>query len=218
MIIRCIAHAKFLLTLESGFRIVTDPYDPSTGYPVSPLRADAVIVSHGHHDHSAVETVQGWTKAVREAGEHTLTPGVKVSCFRTFHDSTGGSQRGDNLVSVVEAEGLRVAHLGDLGHLPDEDLCRALGRIDVLLIPVGGHFTIDAAQAAEVCRMLKPGVVIPMHYRTAYNAGWPIAPVEDFLALMPERAEELDLLRVTKEDMECQPKLAVLRPNPLFTD
>ena len=165
MIIRCIAHAKFLLILDNGYRIVTDPYDPSTGYPVSPLRADAVIVSHGHHDHSAVETVQGWTVVVREAGEHTLAPDVKVSCFKTFHDSTCGSQRGENLVSVVEAEGLRTAHLGDLGHLPDEALCGKLGRIDVMMIPVGGHFTIDAAQAAEVCRLLKPRVVIPMHYR-----------------------------------------------------
>ena len=218
MIIRCIAHAKFLLALETGYRIVTDPYDPSTGYPVSSLRADAVIVSHGHHDHSAVETVQGWTKAVREAGVHTLAPDVKVSCFKTFHDDTRGDQRGENLVSVVEAEGLRVAHLGDLGHLPDENLCRELGHIDVMMIPVGGHFTIDAAQAVKVCEMLKPRVVIPMHYRTAYNAGWPIAPVKDFLALMPGDAEELDLLRVTREDLECQPKLAVLRPNPQFTD
>ena len=216
MIIRCIAHAKFFLELESGLRLVTDPYDASTGYPVSPLRADAVIVSHGHHDHSAVDTVSGWTAAVREAGLHTLAPDVTVECFRTFHDDARGAKRGENLVSVVDAEGLRVCHLGDLGHLPDGELVRRLGRIDLLLIPVGGHFTIDARQAAEVCRLLKPRTVIPMHYRTEYNASWPIAPVEDFLALMPP-AETLDLLRVTREDLSCQPAVAVLRPHPEFT-
>ncbi len=216
MIIRCIAHAKFFLELESGYRIVTDPYDPSTGYPVAPLRADAVIVSHGHHDHSAVETVSGWTCQIREAGLRTLAPDVTVESFPTFHDDARGAKRGENLVSVVEAEGLRVCHLGDLGHLPDTGLVERLGRIDVLLVPVGGHFTIDAEQAAEVCRLLKPQTVIPMHYRTAYNASWPIAPVEDFLALMPA-AETVDLLRITQGDLSCQPPVAVLRPHPDFT-
>ena len=86
MILRCIGHAKFLLCLDNGFRIVTDPYDASTGYPVAPLRADAVIVSHGHHDHSAVDTVEGWTAVVREAGDHTLAPDVTVHSFGSFHD------------------------------------------------------------------------------------------------------------------------------------
>ena len=217
MILRCIGHAKFLLCLDNGFRIVTDPYDASTGYPVAPLRADAVIVSHGHHDHSAVDTVEGWTAVVREAGDHTLAPDVTVHSFGSFHDDARGSKRGENLVSVVEAEGLRVAHLGDLGHLPDEALCRALGRIDLLMIPVGGHFTIDAAQAVETCRLLQPRVVVPMHYRTRYNAGWPIARVEDFLSLMQEEAERLDLLRVTAGDLACQPHLVVLNPDPRFT-
>ncbi len=211
MIIRHIGHAKFLIELESGLRIVTDPYDASTGYPVKPLEADAVLISHGHHDHSAAETVQGWSVKADSAGLHTLAPGVTAEGISCFHDDAGGAKRGSNLIFVVEAEGLRVAHLGDLGHLPDEALLQRIGRVDVAIIPTGGYFTIDARQALEVSRMLKARVTIPMHYSTECNAGWPIAPLSDFTALLPEKPEELDLLRVTKGDLECQPAFAVLR-------
>ena len=90
MIITCLGHSKFLLELESGLRIVTDPFDASTGYPIHLLRADAVTVSHGHGDHSAVDTVQGWTQVVDTEGEHTLAPDVRIRSLRSFHDDCGG--------------------------------------------------------------------------------------------------------------------------------
>ena len=212
MIIRCIAHAKFLIELENGYRIVTDPYDASTGYPVTPLKADAVLVSHSHHDHSAVETVTGWSKKVDSVGSHTLAPDVTVEGFASFHDDAQGSKRGPNAIFVIRAEGLNVAHFGDIGHLPDARLCRELGRIDVALVPVGGFFTIDAAQAVELRKLIQPRVLIPMHYRTGFNAEWPIAPLENFTSLMQQGVETVDLLRVTKDDLECQPTVVNLRP------
>lgn len=211
MLITCLGHAKFLLELDGGMRVVTDPYDASTGYPVRPLQADAVLISHAHHDHSALETVDGYTSVIDRPGRHTLTSDVTVTAIEACHDDCGGARRGKTLLFVVEAEGLRVAHLGDLGHLPTEEQTALLKGVDVLMLPVGGFYTIDAAQAKKVCELLQPRVILPMHYRTQYNADWPIAPVETFTALLDENAEELDILRVTKRDMECQPKLAILR-------
>ncbi len=212
MILSSYGHAKFLLETAEGLRIVTDPFDASTGYPVPPLRADAALVSHHHHDHDAVDTVQGVQKVVDTAGTHQLSPGTRVTALPSFHDPEGGKLRGSNLVFVVESEGLRVVHCGDLGHLPDDQLVKAIGRVDVLLVPVGGHFTIDARQAKAVCELLRPRIIVPMHYRTQYNAGWPIAPVDDFLSLFPQPAEEVSLLRVTAGDLDCQPPLVLLKP------
>ena len=212
MLIRCIAHAKFLIETESGFRIVTDPYDASCGFPVKPMKADAVLVSHHHHDHDAVDTVEGWQTVVDRPGEHTLAPDVKVRAVSAFHDDENGAKRGSTLLFSIRAEGLNVVHLGDLGHLPSAEQIDALGPVDVLLIPVGGFFTIDALTAREVCGMLKARVVIPMHYRAEQIPNWPIAPLDDFLSLFPGEPERLSLLRVTAEDLSLQPRLAVLTP------
>ena len=111
-------------------------------------------------------------------------------------------------------DGIRLLHCGDLGHLPDAELVRKAGRVDVILVPVGGFFTIDAAQAKAVCEAFGPRVIIPMHYRTAVNASWPIAPLDDFLRVMnaaEAEKQELALLRVEKGDLSEQPRLAVLR-------
>lgn len=211
MIITCLGHAKFLLELDNGMRLVTDPFDASTGYPVVPVRADAVLVSHQHHDHNALDTVQGYTRVLDTPGTHTLSTDVSVEAVEAFHDGEQGRLRGKTLLSVISAEGMRVAHLGDLGHLPDEKQAALLRDVDVLMVPVGGHYTIGPAQAKAVCDMLNPRVILPMHYRTAYNASWPIAPVEDFTKLLGGEVEELDMLRITSGDMKCQPRAAVLR-------
>lgn len=212
MLIQHIAHAKFLIETAGGFRIVTDPYDAGCGFPVSPMKADAVLVSHHHHDHDAVDTVTGWQTVIDQPGEHTLAPDITVRAVEACHDSEGGAKRGKTLLFSIRAEGLNVVHLGDLGHVPDAAQIEALGPVDVLLIPVGGFFTIDALTAREVCSLLKARVVIPMHYRTEQIPEWPIAPVEDFLSLFPGKAERLQLLRVTAEDLSLQPRLAVLEP------
>ena len=215
MILSCIGHAKFLVELESGLRILTDPYDPSCGYPVTLVTADVVLVSHGHGDHAAVDTVPGEPRILREAGEYELAPGVTVTAVEACHDDKGGAQRGKNLLFLIQAEGLRVAHLGDLGHLPTEEQVKALAPLDAVMIPVGGHFTIDAATAKKVAEMLQARVVLPMHYNTGATSGWPIKPVTEFTALYDETAEELDLLRLTAGDMMCQPHLAILKAQSL---
>lgn len=215
MIIRCIGHAEFLLELENGMRIATDPYDASCGYPVMQLAADAVLVSHGHHDHNAVEHLTGLQHTIDSPGVYDLGDGVKVTAVEAAHDEVGGAKRGRNLLFCLEAEGLRVMHLGDLGHIPTREQLDALGRADVVMVPVGGFYTIDAAAAKQVAQLLGASVVLPMHYRTSANADWPIDGVERFTGLYAEPAEFLHLLRVARGDLSCQPSVAVLKPASL---
>lgn len=215
MMIRCIGHAEFLLELENGLRIVTDPYDASCGYPIVRTQAEIALVSHGHHDHSAVEHVEGLERVVDQPGVYELDEDVRVIAVQADHDDAGGSKRGKTLLFCVEAEGLRVMHLGDLGCLPTAEQLAALGRADVLMVPVGGYYTIDAPMAKRVAELLHARVVLPMHYRTGANADWPIAGVDAFTALCDDPVEFLNVLRVAKGDLSCQPAAAVLKPQSL---
>ena len=210
MLLTCLGHAKFLIELNSGLRIVTDPFDATCGYPLTETRADVVLVSHGHHDHSAVETISGNPRIIREAGTYTLESGVTVTAIPAFHDEVQGAKRGNTLLFLLEAEGLRIAHLGDLGHLLTAEQRKALAPVDVLMLPVGGFYTIDAATAQEAAESLRARIIVPMHYRTKWNADWPIAPLENFTQLYQKVPPAMPLLRVTAEDLPCQPHIAVL--------
>ncbi len=187
MKITYLGHAAFLLE-TGGTRILIDPYDEKVGYPVPRLEASVVLVSHEHGDHNNLAMAAGHPRVIRglTGGKwHSVketVDGAVVSSVPTYHDPAQGKERGLNTVFIVEAEGLRVVHLGDLGHPLDDATAEAIGRPDVLMVPVGGHYTIDAAQAHGVVARLRPGVVIPMHYKTEVNAGWPIGTVDAFLA------------------------------------
>jgi len=213
MIIRHIGHAEFLMETESGMRIVTDPYGEGCGYPVQRMRADAALVSHGHHDHNAVETLEGIQTVVDKAGEYTLAPGVKVTAIKGFHDDERGSKRGETLLFLLETEGLRIVHLGDLGCPLNEEQTEILSRPDILMIPVGGYYTIDGKTAAQTAKTLKARTVLPMHYRTRFNADWPISGPEAFLEAFSGETvrKDIEILRVTEKDLECQPSAAIFK-------
>jgi len=203
-------HSEFLLETSDGFRILTDPYDAHVGYPIHNVICDAVTVSHGHGDHCYADKAKGSVVIADASGVTRLSREVSVLGIPSFHDECQGKQRGGNLIFIIEAEGLRIAHLGDLGAW-DETLLEQLGAVDILLVPVGGHYTIDAASAARLAQTLRARITIPMHYKTQVNADWPIAGVEDFLLLMhAQDAPRMPLLRVTKEDLSEQPALLVL--------
>lgn len=212
MILTCIGHAKFLIELDNGMRIVTDPYDAACGYPVTEVAADVVLLSHGHHDHNAVDTIPGSPRVIDQSGVYDLGDGVTLTAVEACHDEEGGAKRGKTLLFRLLAEELNVMHLGDLGHVPTQEQLRKLGAADVLMVPVGGHFTIDAPTAMKVAELLQARVVLPMHYKTAANASWPIQPVEAFTSLCSGTVETIDQLRVTSGDLSCQPAVAVLRP------
>lgn len=209
-------HAAFLVEASDGTRIILDPYRPGSFGPqltYGPIEdeADAALASHGHEDHNAVDLIP--KAKIRQIGPDDLTVGsVHVRGIRTSHDEAGGNQRGSNTVMVLEGEGLRIVHLGDLGHTLTKEQQEALGHVDVLLVPVGGYFTIGAKQAAKTVEQLNPRLVIPMHYRTP-KCSFPIAPVEDFLATQ-KRVQRLkqSTLEVTQESLPSETTVIVLEP------
>ncbi len=141
---------------------VTDPYPAALGLKLPKLEADLVTVSHPHDNHSFVQAVKD-ARLVDTPGEYEVA-GITVAGLATFHDGSGGEERGRNTVFVIEVDDVRVCHLGDLGHRLDDDLLDAIGTIDVLLAPVGGGNSLDATRAAEVVRQVEPRTVVPMHY------------------------------------------------------
>lgn len=182
MLIKWYGHSCFLITAASGARILTDPYDPSVGYPMHKIECDAVSVSHMHFDHNYFDMCAGDPVRITGPGEHEAG-GVSIRGVETAHDEVGGAKRGKNTVFIFELEDMRVMHAGDIGAMPDADTLAAIGPVDVLLVPVGGFYTIDGAGARELARLLGPKVTIPMHYKTsATGEDTRLSDLEPFLS------------------------------------
>ena len=214
MILKYYGHSFFSLTLENGSVIAFDPYGTFYEYPRRLLRADVCLISHHHYDHDGLSCLEPGAQVIDAPGAHELACGASVLGVPTFHDGQGGAQRGKNTFFIVEAEALRVGHAGDLGHLPTRAQIVQIGRLDLLLLPVGGYYTIDAAQAMEVRGLLRPAVTVPMHYRTRYDPEMNIAPLEDFLSLCGAEDAQMPLLRAVKAEMTERPPVVTLAIQP----
>lgn len=206
MMIRWLGHACFYCEGE-GVRLLTDPFDPQVGYPLPDVEADLVTVSHDHYDHNAVSVLRGHPEVLRSPGVHRFR-GLKVEGFPVFHDEAGGALRGRNTIFVWEMDGLRLCHLGDLGHLLDEATVKGIGRVDVLMVPVGGVYTIDAAGALKVVEQLQPRLILPMHYRTPHLS-FELAPLEDFTRHF-ERVRREKTWEGTAESLPGEQEVVVL--------
>ncbi|MEW5919446.1 MAG: MBL fold metallo-hydrolase [Bacillota bacterium] len=180
-------HGAFLLRVGET-RFLMDPYDPNCGYGKLDLEADYITVSHEHMDHNYIAAASG-AKPIRGLSPDGLgwedvslsLGGIQIFTIPTYHDAAAGKLRGRNAVFVFDTGELRLVHLGDLGHLLSPEQVEKLTPVHVLLLPVGGHFTIDAAEARQLMDVLAPAVVVPMHYRTEATRNWPIAPLDEFL-------------------------------------
>ena len=183
MKVKWLGHAAFLITSEEGTKILTDPYQPGTfgvDYGKIEEAADIVVVSHEHPDHNYVKGVPGSPQVIRGAGGHQVK-GVQFTGIASYHDDSGGSQRGPNIIFCFTVDGVRLCHLGDLGHQLSDKQLAAIGEVDILLTPMAGNFTLDPAGAHRVIDQVKPRVVIPMHYRTDKCPTFPVSDVEPFL-------------------------------------
>ncbi len=175
-----LGHSLFLFE-DGKVGLLTDPYGEGIGYPLPEVSADVVLVSHAHHDHNNIALVKGDPEVVEEAREPRTVKGIDIRGIETAHDAKGGRERGANWVFAWEMGGIAFVHMGDIGHLPSPEQAEALSRPDVLLLPVGGVYTVDAAGAAECVRVLNPRIVIPMHYKTP-DCLLPFGGVEEFTA------------------------------------
>lgn len=178
MEITYLGHSSFRLKGKAA-TVVMDPYDEKLAKFPRDVSADIVTVSHDHFDHNATKLVSS-SFIVHGPGEYEVK-GVSIVGVHTWHDEKNGVERGPNTVYVVEIDGLRIAHLGDLGHKLTQGQLDEMGPIDVVLVPAGGVYTINAKTAAEVVRQADPWVAIPMHYKQLMDK---LAPVEDFLKEM----------------------------------
>ena len=157
-------HSCFALTYADGTAIVIDPFDDSVGYPLCDARADAVLCSHDHFDHNTSSPCGASHRSSRTAPPRAVG-GVKIRGLDCFHDDAQGARRGRNIAFILEGDGLRVAHLGDLGHMPTPEMYEALRGVDILLIPIGGTYTITTPEAVEVIREVRPHTAIAMHFK-----------------------------------------------------
>lgn len=216
MLIRWLGHASFLLEAADGTKVITDPYESGaygggimhTSIDIQP---DIVTVSHDHADHGYVEGVPGNFEVVRTPGEKTIK-GIEIKGIGCFHDLEHGALRGTNVMYVITVDGFRIAHLGDLGHELAECELEAMGQIDVLLIPVGGYYTIDAEQATRAVEQINPKLVIPMHFKNE-KINLTIGPVDDFLkGKQNVRMPDASQIEVTKDSLPADSETVVLKP------
>lgn len=175
MTITYLGHSCFRLE-QDGFSLLIDPYCQVPGLPDIAGEADAVYCSHQHYDHNFTQQLR-----LTERQESPFS----IRTVDVFHDDKGGALRGPNRIHIFTAGGVTAAHLGDLGHQLTAEQAAAIGPLDALLIPIGGTYTIDPTGAEAVAELLKPRVVVPMHYRIR-EIGLPVlCQVEDFLAFRP---------------------------------
>lgn len=205
MKIRYLGHSCFEFTESTGTTIVTDPYG-DVGFQMPKTRADAVTVSHSHYDHNNVKAVGGNPVIFDREGQYEIG-GVDITAIKSYHDDENGAKRGDNLIFKFRMDGVEVCHLGDLGEECSSSLIETLLPIHVLLIPVGGNYTIDAQQAKEYVDRIMPSYVIPMHYKTK-GLDIDVEKPDDFIDLFDEEdvedfeGSELELFRddITEEE------------------
>jgi L-ascorbate metabolism protein UlaG (beta-lactamase superfamily) len=204
-----LGHGCFRLRGRSA-AVVTDPYPPAIGLKLSRLEADLVTVSHEHENHNYTQVVRD-AYEIRGPGEYEVA-GVSVIGVPTYHDAEKGAKHGRNTVYLIEIDDVRVCHLGDLGHKLDDAEAEAISSPDVLLVPVGGHTAINAAQAAEVVRQLEPRFVVPMHYAIP-GLKLQLDSLDRFLKEMAvTAAEPQPKLSVQKSSGEYETKVVVLEP------
>ncbi len=206
--IKYYGHSSFLIS-NSNVKIIMDPYkkgalDGAINYePIEDI-ADIVTVSHGHMDHAGWKEIPGNPVLIEAAGEKVVK-GIRFKGVPAYHDKAHGALRGSNMIFVVEISGARLVHLGDLGHILTAEQIRDIGLVDILIVPVGGYFTIDAEDAWQVVEQLDPLVVIPVHYKTPY-VDLPISDLTPFINRAEDYGYRVEELGASEIEIERLPK------------
>ena len=164
MDIKYLGHASFFIKSKDA-RVVTDPFESSIGIKFSKTEADIVTVSHHHGDHDNVAAITGNPLILDWPGEFEKN-GVRMFAYKSYHDKQKGAERGENILFKFEIEGMSILHCGDLGFVPDNNFLEEIGEVNILMVPVGGFYTIDPEEAIALIKKIEPNMVIPMHYNS----------------------------------------------------
>ncbi|MDQ1261870.1 MAG: hypothetical protein QG575_1051 [Euryarchaeota archaeon] len=208
MIVTWLGHSCFLLKSDEGLSLLLDPFhECEVGYAMPETRADIVIISHDHLDHNNVDAAGSEAEVISGPGEY-ICRDMEILGIKSYHDAQSGKLRGTNTIFCFALDGIRVCHLGDLGHTLSLAQVKAIGSVDLLFLPVGGRYTIDAVGANRVMSQLHPVVTVPMHYRTE-DLGFELDPVDDFLKGR-ESVKPQEELQLTKEDLSDEGRVVLL--------
>lgn len=211
MKIKWLGHSSFLITSDSGFRIITDPYTPDNNLRYDNINetADVVTVSHEHLDHNNIGAIKGNPVILKKSA---VVKGINFKAVQASHDSSGGKIRGQDLLFYFNVDGVKLCHLGDLGQLLDDKQVAEIGAVDVLFIPAGGYFTIEPDIADQVINKVLPKVVIPMHFQTE-QTNLPFNGVDKFLK-GKRNVKRLDTseIEVKLETLPKTMEIIVLKP------
>lgn len=207
MEISYLGHSAFRIKSKTG-TVVCDPFGSMTGLKMPKVAADIVTLSHAHDDHNNSGAIDGTTRRekpfiISEPGEYEIE-GISVFGYQTFHDNSEGRERGSNIIYVIQAEDLRLLHLGDLGHELAEKQVTELDGIDVVMVPVGGQYTINAETAIKVIEAVDPYYVLPMHYRTEQHDSkvfGKLTDLEEFTKAYAHTVRTVKSLNLTKLSM-----------------
>lgn len=181
MIITWLGHSSFLIEDSHGRKVLTDPFDKSVGYKLFEGDVDLVTVSHHHFDHDYTEKIK-YDNLVDKSGFFNLSD-IPVTGIPSYHDKVKGAKRGENVIFILDIDGYKVCHLGDLGYVLSQEEIENLGHIDVLLIPIGGNYTINGKEASQVAKAINSPIIIPMHYKTPLLS-FELEGLENFLTYM----------------------------------
>lgn len=203
MQISWLGHAAFRFQAKNGAEtvsVITDPYkSDKVGLKLPRLEADIVTISHDHDDHNDISAVKGEPFVVRGAGEYEVK-GVYIEGIHSYHDAEKGAKRGNNIIYRFEIEDISIAHLGDLGHELDDKQLEHLEGTDILLIPIGGVYTIDAQKAVSVINQIEPRIVIPMHYKVP-GLKIDLGTLDQFLKAIAVKPRQEEKLKINKKDL-----------------
>jgi L-ascorbate metabolism protein UlaG (beta-lactamase superfamily) len=212
--IKWFGQSCFRFTAENGTTIVVDPYHNILGYKLPELDAHIVTTSHDHGDHNNVGAVKGDFVHIEGSGTFSQE-GIGIKGVQTFHDNVSGTKRGRNIVYNFMIDGLNVCHCGDLGHPLSLEQINEIGKVDILLLPVGGRATLDASGAADVMKQFNPAVVIPMHYRTKAMGifGFIFGTVDTFITISRKEAKNYKEIDINLSNIKDFPEIVVLQYN-----
>ena len=215
MYISWLGHSCFKIQdkiAPDGVILVTDPFDKSIGLKVPNFEADIVTVSHDHHDHNNTSALRGNPFIIDSAGEYDRR-GVMIEGVESYHDDKEGTKRGKNIMYRIEIDNITIVHLGDLGHILDNKQLEKIGGTDILLVPVGGTYTLDAKNAVEVVSQIEPRIVIPMHYKIK-NLKINLDGAEKFIKELGLKPTIEEKLKISKKDLPAEDMELVILGNP----